>query len=57
MPKSFDLQRCPRCHSELKTIVLHADERCLKCRSNIFKTCSGDNCDTDYNLGIGYKRS
>ena len=28
----------------------------MVCKSNIFECCSGDTCDTDYNLAGGYKR-
>jgi hypothetical protein len=56
LPKNMNLQRCPRCHSILETIVIHGHEQCLVCKSNIFECCSGDTCETDYNLKNGFKR-
>ena len=35
---------CPRCHSPLKTIVVHGHEQCMICKSNIFECCSGEQC-------------
>ena len=26
-------------------------------KSNIVECCTGDNCNTDYNLAVGYERS
>ena len=57
LPSNFNIQRCPRCQSELSTIVVHGHEQCIICKSNIFECCSGDTCRTDHNLEIGYKRS
>ena len=57
LPLNLNLQRCPRCQSELNTIVVHGHEQCMVCKSNIFECCSGDTCETDINLAIGYKRS
>ena len=48
--------RCPRCQNLLNTVVVHGHEQCVFCKSNIFECCSGDTCDTDYNLKNGYKR-
>ena len=31
-------------------------ERCAVCKSNIFECRTGDTCDTDCNLTVGYKR-
>jgi hypothetical protein len=31
-------------------------EQCVTCKSNIFECCSGDTCETDHNLSVGYKR-
>ena len=49
--------RCPRWQNHLNTVVVHGHEQCVYCKSNIFECCSGDTCDTDYNLKNGYKRS
>ena len=49
-------QRCPRCQSPLNTVVVHGHEQCAVCKSNIFECCSGDTCDADHNLSVGYKR-
>lgn len=35
---------CPRCHSPLKTVVVHGHEQCVVCKSNIFECCSGEQC-------------
>jgi hypothetical protein len=55
-PANAHKQRCPRCQSPLNTVVVHGHEQCAVCKSNIFECCSGDTCDTDYNLSVGYKR-
>lgn len=55
-PANAHKQRCPRCQSPLNTVVVHGHEQCVVCKSNIFECCSGDTCDTDYNLSVGYKR-
>ena len=55
-PNSEFIQRCPRCSAPLKTIVVHGHEACITCKSNIMECCTGDNCNTDYNLAIGYER-
>lgn len=57
IPSNLNIQRCPRCQHELNTIVVHGHEQCIICKSNIFECCSGDTCETDFNLKIGYKRS
>ena len=44
------------CQSLLKTIVIHGHEQCYSCKSNIFECCSGDVCETDYNLKFGFNR-
>jgi hypothetical protein len=56
LPKNMNLHRCPRCQSILKTVVVHGHEQCLICKSNIFECCSGDTCETDYNLKNGFDR-
>jgi len=56
IPENSNIQRCPRCQSRLETIVVHGHEQCIICKSNIFECCSGDTCETDYNLDIGFKR-
>jgi hypothetical protein len=56
-PRRANDPRCPRCQSLLNTVVVHGHEQCVFCKSNIFECCSGDTCDTDYNLKNGYKRS
>jgi len=56
LPSNFNLQRCPRCQSQLNTVVVHGHEQCINCKSNIFECCSGDTCETDNNLAIGYER-
>lgn len=38
---------CPRCHSPLKTIVVHGHEQCMTCKSNIFECCSGEQCEPE----------
>jgi len=35
---------------------VHGHEQCVVCKSNIFECCSGDTCETDHNLAVGYKR-
>ena len=40
-----------------ETIVVHGHEACSICKSNIVECCTGDNCNTDYNLAVGYERS
>ena len=55
-PDNAHLQRCPRCQSPLNTVVVHGHEQCVICKSNIFECCSGDTCETDNNLAVGYKR-
>ena len=55
-PANAHQQRCPRCQSPLNTVVVHGHEQCVICKSNIFECCSGDTCDTDHNLAVGYKR-
>jgi hypothetical protein len=35
---------CPRCHSLLKTVVVHGHEQCVVCKSNILECCSGEQC-------------
>ena len=55
-PANAYIQRCPRCQSPLNTVVVHGHEQCAVCKSNIFECCSGDTCDTDHNLSVGYKR-
>jgi len=50
LPSHNNLQRCPRCQSELSTVVVHGHEQCVICKSNIFECCSGDTCGTDFNL-------
>ena len=57
IPSNLNIQRCPRCQHELNTIVVHGHEQCIICKSNIFECCSGDTCETDFNLKVGYKRS
>ena len=57
IPSNSNIQRCPRCQHGLDTIVVHGHEQCKICKSNIFECCSGDTCETDFNLKIGYKRS
>jgi hypothetical protein len=57
LPENSNIQRCPRCQSRLETIIIHGHEQCIICNSNIFECCSGDTCQTDYNLAIGFKRS
>ena len=52
-PSNLNIQRCPRCQHELNTIVVHGHEQCIICKSNIFECCSGDTCETDFNLKIG----
>ena len=42
IPENSNIQRCPRCHSRLETIVVHGHEQCSICKSNIFECCSGD---------------
>ena len=56
-PDSEFIQRCPRCSAPLKTIVFHGHEACSTCKSNIVECCTGDNCNTDYNLAVGYERA
>lgn len=53
-PANAHKQRCPRCQSPLNTVVVHGHEQCVVCKSNIFECCSGDTCETDYNLSVGY---
>ena len=55
-PANAHKQRCPRCQSPLNTVVVHGHEQCVTCKSNIFECCSGDTCETDHNLSVGYKR-
>ena len=55
-PANAHKQRCPRCQSLLNTVVVHGHEQCVVCKSNIFECCSGDTCETDHNLAVGYKR-
>jgi len=55
-PANAHQQRCPRCQSPLNTVVVHGHEQCVICKSNIFECCSGDTCNTDHNLNVGYKR-
>jgi hypothetical protein len=55
-PRRTNDPRCPRCQNLLNTVVVHGHEQCVFCKSNIFECCSGDTCDTDYNLKNGYKR-
>ena len=55
-PANAHKQRCPRCQSPLNTVVVHGHEQCVVCKSNIFECCSGDTCETDHNLAVGYKR-
>ena len=50
IPSNLNIQRCPRCQHELNTIVVHGHEQCIICKSNIFECCSGDTCETDFNL-------
>jgi len=56
IPANAHKQRCPRCQSPLNTVVIHGHEQCAVCKSNIFECCSGDTCETDHNLAVGYKR-
>lgn len=56
-PSLENYPRCPRCQAVLNTVVVHGHEQCVYCKSNIFECCSGDTCDTDFNLKNGYKRS
>ena len=56
-PANQNLQRCPRCAAPLQTIVVHGHEACAICKSNIFECCTGDVCETDANLDVGYKRT
>ena len=49
-------RRCPRCSAPLQTIVVHGHETCLFCKSNIMECCTGDTCETDHNLTVGYRR-
>ena len=51
-PANAHKQRCPRCQSPLNTVVVHGHEQCVVCKCNIFECCSGDTCDTDYNLSV-----
>ena len=55
-PAKAHQQRCPRCQSPLNTVVVHGHKQCVICKSNIFECCSGDTCETDHNLAVGYKR-
>ena len=55
-PANAYQQRCPRCQSPLNTVVVHGHEQCVICKSNIFECCSGDTCETDHNLTVGYNR-
>jgi len=56
LPKNKNLQRCPRCQTELKTVVVHGHEQCMFCKSNIFECCTGDTCETANDLAFGFKR-
>ena len=56
-PANRNIRRCPRCAAPLKTIVVHGHEACAICKSNIFECCTGDVCETDANLDVGYKRT
>ena len=56
IPANAHRQRCPRCQSPLHTVVVHGIVQCVTCKSNIFECCSGDTCETDHNLSVGYKR-
>ncbi|NCV30583.1 MAG: hypothetical protein EBW32_05240 [Rhodobacteraceae bacterium] len=56
-PQNAHIQRCPRCAAPLKTIVVHGHEACAHCKSNIMECCTGDTCETDFNLANGYQRS
>ena len=55
-PANVHMQRCPRCQAPLNTVVVHGHEQCITCKSNIFECCSGDTCETDQSLAVGYKR-
>ena len=56
-PANRNIQRCPRFAAPLQTIVVHGHEACAICKSNIFECCTGDVCETDANLDVGYKRT
>ena len=56
IPANAHRQRCPRCQSPMHTVVVHGHEQCVTCKSNIFECCSGDTCQTDHNLSVGYRR-
>lgn len=38
---------CPRCHSPLRTVVVHGHEQCAVCKSNILECCSGEVCQPE----------
>lgn len=55
-PDHHHLRRCPRCQSQLNTVVENGHEQCSTRKSNIFECCSGDKGEADFNQSIGYKK-
>ena len=55
-PRQCPQATLPTMPSPLHTVVVHGHEQCVTCKSNIFECCSGDTCETDHNLSLGYKR-